>query len=70
MFVYHFLNLVQQLEINIFNSRNFEENWKISFEKERNILTQSCLKYLSNINPKISITDNSSLRKKVKLEII
>ena len=64
--VYHFLNSVQQLQRNVFNSRNFEENWKISFERERNILTQTCLKYLSNTNPKISLTDNSSLRKKSK----
>ena len=31
--VYHFLNLVRQLQRNVFNSRNFEENWKISFER-------------------------------------
>ena len=57
---YHFLNLVQQLERNIL----IQDLKKIGkyLLKEKEIFNQTCLKYLSNINPKISIIDNSSLK--------
>ena len=60
--VCHFINSVQQLQ-NIINFKDIQHNFKLSFEREKNFLYQSCLKYLSNTNPKISITNTPSIKK-------
>ena len=48
--VYHFLGSIQQLHKNYSNVK-VPENLKLTFEKEKNILTQICLNYISNTNP-------------------
>ena len=68
--VYHFLGLVQQIQNNILNLKNIQDNFKLNFERERNVLTQTCLKYLSNTNPKISLINTPSMQKSKTRNII
>ena len=68
--VYHFLGLVQQLQNTILNFKNIQDNFKLNFEREKNVLTQTCLKYLSNTNPKISLINTPSMHKSKTRNII
>ena len=54
--VYQFISLIHQFKTNENNSKDINEALNLEFEKEKNALNQLCIKYLSNTNPKVSIT--------------
>jgi len=53
--VYHFISLIQKLQNNENNLNDINDDLNLVLEKEKNVLNQLCIKYLSNTNPKISI---------------